>query len=105
MQHSVFSSLAVGNNAVTRSRRQQISLDAPPFYHVVSRCVRRVFLCGKDELTGRSFEHRRQLIQDDMLHVDLRLLCWRSGIFNNVQSFSRSPTRWSRRWYIHCRTI
>ena len=54
---------------MTRPRRQQISLEATPFYHVVSRCVRRAFLCGKDELTGRSYEHRRQQIQDDLLRL------------------------------------
>ncbi len=54
---------------MTKPRSQQISLDDTPFYHCVSRCVRRAFLCGFDQLTNRSYEHRRQQIQDDMLRL------------------------------------
>jgi hypothetical protein len=38
-------------------RYTQIDIEATPYYHVISRCVRRAFLCGYDRVTERSFDH------------------------------------------------
>ena len=49
---------------MSRPRKEQISLSDTPYYHIVSRCVRRTFLCGFDNETQQSYEHRKQWIVD-----------------------------------------
>ena len=50
-----------------KARKHQIALEATPYYHCVTRCVRRAFLCGTDSTTGQCFEHRRQWLEDRIL--------------------------------------
>jgi REP element-mobilizing transposase RayT len=50
-------------------RSSQISLSDTPYYHCVSRCVRRSFLCGIDNYSGQSYEHRRGWVEERLLFL------------------------------------
>ncbi|TMP29998.1 transposase, partial [Pseudoalteromonas rubra] len=49
------------------ARKRQVSLSDTKYYHCISRCVRRAFLCGEDRLTGKSYEHRRDWVEEKLL--------------------------------------
>jgi len=47
-----------------QARKRLVSTSITPFYHVISRCVRRHFLCGVDPLTGKDYSARKQEIHN-----------------------------------------
>ena len=55
-------------------RRNLISVSNTPYYHCISRCVRRAYLCGQDPLTGRSYEHRRDWVEKKLFQLG-RIFC------------------------------
>ena len=59
---------------MTTARSTQISVLDTPYYHCMARCVRRAFLCGEDQFSGQSYEHRKQWIVDRIIEL--------SGIFS-----------------------
>jgi REP element-mobilizing transposase RayT len=58
---------------MTYARKNLVSLDDTPYYHVVARCVRRAWLWGFDEYAGRDYSHRKDWVLDR--------LCQLSAIF------------------------
>jgi REP element-mobilizing transposase RayT len=50
-------------------RSQLIDLEHPLHYHLVSRCVRRGLLCGKDPHSRKDYEHRKTWLKERMFHL------------------------------------
>jgi REP element-mobilizing transposase RayT len=81
-----------------KPRKELISLEATPYYHCVSRCVRRAFLCGHDS-EGRSFEHRRGWIEHLLIEqakvfcIDIAAYAVMSNHFHIVLHVNQSKTR------------
>ena len=84
-----------------KPRYRQISVEDTPYYHCISRCVRRAFLCGKDKQTGFDFEHRRQWIVDriklvcSVFAVDL---CAYAIMSNHYHIVVKLNTEQSKQW-------
>jgi REP element-mobilizing transposase RayT len=54
---------------MTRARKELIDLNTTPYYHCISRCVRRAFLCGVDHLTGNNYEHRKDWVVERLAEL------------------------------------
>lgn len=59
---------------MTLPRSQQVDLAITPYYHCVSRCVRRSFLCGVDPVSGRSYAHRKDWVEN-RIHQLAHIFC------------------------------
>lgn len=50
-------------------RSRLVDSKVPLFYHIISRCVRRAFLTGRDKRSGRDYSHRKQWFIDRLRHL------------------------------------
>ena len=54
---------------MTTARSLLVDPNTPGFYHCISRCVRRAWLCGVDPYSGTSYEHRRAWVEARLLEL------------------------------------
>ena len=87
---------------MTYARSILIPTGSAGTFHCVSRCVRRAFLCGEDRLTGRSFEHRRQWVEDRIHQLAdiFGVAVWGYAVMSNhlhvvVETLPQAVARWS----------
>ena len=51
---------------MTQPRSQIVQPERTRYYHCVARCVRRAWLCGEDDYTGKNFDHRKSWLLERM---------------------------------------
>ena len=86
-----------------RARREQVSLEATSYYHCISRCVRRAFLCGADKFSGKSYEHRRGWVVERLRELDTVYaidLCAYAAMSNHTQLVIRVDAEKAAGWSV-----
>ena len=70
-------------------------------YHVVSRCVRRAFLCGEDAYSGQSYEHRKDWVRarlEELADGFAIEVCAYTVMSNHVHVVLRTRPDWPEEW-------
>lgn len=95
-------------------RSELVDADQPMHCHLISRCVRRSWICGFDRPTKRNYEHRKQWLEERIFFlvkhfaVSIDAYAIMSNHFHLVVYFDpREAQRWSdlevsERWLAVC---
>ena len=95
---------------MTSPRSQLVDASTPGYYHCISRCVRRAWLCGVDRYTKKSYEHRRAWVVARILELGavFALGVYAYAVMSNhlhvvvkldpALAWSWSPDEVARRW-------
>ena len=95
-------------------RRLLIDQENPLFYHLVSRCVRKSWLCGVDRTTRRNYSHRKSWLVERLKQlgqafaIDIYAYAIMSNHFHLVVYLDpKAPERWTdlevaNRWLQVC---
>ncbi|MGE0791829.1 MAG: transposase [Sandaracinaceae bacterium] len=86
---------------MTIARATQVDLESTPYYHLISRCVRRAWLCGTDPYTKRDYSHRKRWLVErlrelgDVFAVDV---CAYAVMSNHYHVVVRVNAEAARGW-------
>jgi REP element-mobilizing transposase RayT len=89
---------------MTVARKTLVSLPTTEYYHCVSRCVRRAFLCGNDDFSGKCYEDRLLLLSK-FFAIDIAAYAIMSNHYHVVLHVNRTKAQeWSdvevvRQWH------
>jgi REP element-mobilizing transposase RayT len=96
---------------MTIARMHIVDAHTAGTYHVVSRCVRRAWLCGVDPLTGNGYSHRKRGIEERIfaLAAQFAVAIYAYAVMSNhvhliIGVDPEAALRWSpdvvlRRWF------
>lgn len=82
-------------------RYTQVDIEATPYYHCISRCVRRAFLCGEDAASGRNFDHRKAWVVEriaSLANVFAIRVCAYAVLSNHFHLVLRMEFETARAW-------
>jgi REP element-mobilizing transposase RayT len=90
------------------ARKSMISLKDTPYYHCVSRCVRKSWLWGRDEYSNKDFSHRKVWMEDRLrqlsavFSIDLCAYAVMSNHYHLVLHVDkRRAVEWSSKDVVH----
>lgn len=85
-------------------RKLLVAVEDTPYYHCISRCVRRSWLWGRDDYAGKDFSHRKAWVLErlalltDTFAIEVCAYAVMSNHYHLVLYIDhRRPARWSER--------
>ena len=96
---------------MTIARMHIVGAHVAGTYHVVSRCVRQAWLCGRDPLTGSDYSHRKRWIEERIIALaeQFSIAIYAYAVMSNhvhlvIGTDPETPQRWDattvlRRWF------
>ena len=86
---------------MTRARNEIVDPAVTPYYHCISRCVRRAYLCGFDQLTQKNFDHRKTWIVNRLAllsHTFALEVCAYAVMSNHMHCLVRLNLQQAQAW-------